>query len=92
MENLVTFKSNKSTFDIFFNGTEITNVEMNIVEVEVLVESINEFIVEFTQGGNVVEIKIDDDDSGIIVDIWCDCRYDDIYDTAVFYFDDFILV
>jgi hypothetical protein len=89
MENLVTFKSNKSTFDIFFNGVEIANVLMCKSEVEILVDSINEFILDFTEGGNILEVKVDEENSGLIVDIWEDFRYDDIVDTAVFYFEDF---
>ena len=92
MENLVTFKSNKSTFDIFFNGTEITNVLMCKSEVEILVDSINEFILDFTEGGNIVEVKVDEENFGLIVDIWEDFRYDDIVESAVFYFEDFCLV
>jgi hypothetical protein len=58
-------------------------------EVDILVDSINEFILDFTEGGNIVEVKVDEENSGLIVDIWEDFRYDDIVDTAVFYFEDF---
>ena len=92
MENLVTFKSNKSTFDIFFNDVEITNVLMCKSEVEILLDSINEFILDFTEGGNIVEVKVDEENFGLIVDIWEDFRYDDIVESAVFYFEDFCLV
>jgi hypothetical protein len=92
MENLVTFKSNNSTFDILFDGIKITNVLMNKSEVEILVDAINEFILDFAEGGNIVEVKSDDENFGLIIDIWDDFRYDDIVETAVFYFEDFCLV
>ena len=93
MENLITYKINSDlSTDILFDGAKITSVNMSKTEVEIFIDSVNEFILDFTEGGNIVEIKSDEENFGLIVDIWEDFRFDDIVETAVFYFEDFCLV
>lgn len=93
MENLITYKTNSDlSTDILFDSTKITSVNMSKTEVEIFIDSVNEFILDFTEGGNIVEVKSDDGNFGLIVDIWEDFRYDDIVESAVFYFEDFCLV
>lgn len=93
MENLITYKINSDlSTDILFDGTKIASTNMTKLEAEVFIDSVNEFILDFTEGGNIVEVKSNDENFGLIVDIWVDSRYDDIVDTAVFYFEDFCLV
>lgn len=93
MENLITYKINSdSTADLFFNDIKMTTVDVTMVEVDFFVDAVNEFIDDFTAGGNIVEVKSGDGELGLIVDIWQDSRYDDIVESATFWFDDFALV
>lgn len=93
MRNLLTYKTiSDSRFDIRFNAKTLVEVEMDAVEAHILVDSINEFIHDFSKGGNIVEVKVGDSDISLIVDIWQDFRYDDLVESAIFYFEDFVLV
>lgn len=54
MENLNTYKINSDlSTDILFDGTKITSVNMSKTEVEIFIDSVNEFISDFTEGGNI---------------------------------------
>ncbi len=93
MRSLLTYKTlSDFKFDVKFNGNTLVEVEMDKVEVRILVDSINEFINDFSQGGNIVEVKLSEDGIGLIVDIWEDFRYEVLIDTAIFYLEDFVVV
>lgn len=93
MRSLLTYKTiSEDKFDLKFNGNTLVEVEMDKVEVRILVDSINEFINDFSEGGNIIEVKLSGDGIGLIVDIWQDFRYEVLIDTAIFYLEDFVVI
>lgn len=87
MNNLLSYKNG----NLLFNNTIISNIEMSKDEALIFVDSINEFISDISEGGNIIEVKSSDDNIGLIVDIWSDSRFDDLVETSTFYFDDFLV-
>ena len=78
--------------NLFFDNTIITNLDMDKTESLLFVDCVNDFINDIAEAGNIIEVKVGDDNLGLIVDIWGDSRYDELVETACFYFDDFVIV
>ena len=78
--------------NLFFDNTIITNLDMDKTESLLFVDCVNDFINDIAEAGNIIEVKVADDNLGLIVDIWIDSRYDELVETACFYFDDFVIV
>ena len=77
--------------NLFFDNTIITNLDMDKTESLFFVDCVNDFINDIAEAGNIIEVKVGDDNLGLIVDIWTDSRYDELVETACFYFDDFFV-
>ena len=77
--------------NLFLNNTLITNLEMDKNDALFLVDCLNDFINDIAESGNIIEVKVSDDNLELIVDIWADSRYDELVETACFYFDDFAI-
>jgi hypothetical protein len=77
--------------NLFFDNTIITNLDMDKTESLFFVDCVNDFINDIAEAGNIIEVKVSDDNFGLVVDIWVDSRYDELVETACFYFDDFFV-